>query len=497
MIRMPLDLLARIDQWARLAPHRLAHVSDRGLTYEALVAGSDCLAAQIALKLPDDGSPVAVLGHKEPEMLISFLGAVKAGHPYIPLDTSIPPQRIERIVASSGARLSLTPAQVAELASIPSNFTPRHVGWDDPYYVIFTSGSTGEPKGVVITLESLTSFVDWMVGEQQPDELGEVFLNQAPFSFDLSVMDLYLSLATGGTLFSITAEQIANPKQLYQAFAASGVTSWVSTPSFAQMCLVEKTFNDGMLPGLRRFLFCGETLAPEVAAGLLDRFPRAHVWNTYGPTEATCATTSLDVSRQVLRQFSPLPVGYPKPETRILILDETGQEVAEGERGEIVIVGPNVSTGYLGRPDLTSRSFFAVEGERAYRTGDLGHFQKGMLFFDGRKDTQIKLHGYRIELGDVEANLCALPGIRDAVVIPVMKQGSADSLAAFVILNGPRAATEFQLSLELKAKLAERLPPYMVPRKFHCLDAFPMTANGKADRRKLAELLEAAAKHRQ
>ncbi len=491
---MPIDLLARIDNWARVAPRRPAHVSGRMLTYEELVARSDCLASQIAHKLPDDGSPVAVLGHKEPEMLIAFLGAVKAGHPYIPLDTSIPAQRIERIVASSGARLSLTPTQVAELASTPANVTPRRVGWNDPYYIIFTSGSTGEPKGVVITLEALTSFVEWMVGEQETEELGEVFLNQAPFSFDLSVMDFYLSLSTGGTIFSITAEQIENPKQLYQAFAASGVTSWVSTPSFAQMCLVEKTFNHLMLPDVRRFLFCGETLAPEVAAQLLDRFPRAQVWNTYGPTEATCATTSLDVDREVLGQYSPLPVGYPKPETRILIRDEAGQEFAEGNRGEIVIVGPNVSTGYLGRPDLTARSFFAVDGKRGYRTGDLGHFENGMLFFDGRMDTQIKLHGYRIELGDVEANLRALPGIRDAVVIPVMKQGSVDSLAAFVIVNELRAASDFQLSLELKAKLAERLPSYMVPRKFRWLDAFPMTANGKADRRKLAQILETTEK---
>ncbi len=327
-----------------------------------------------------------------------------------------------------------------------------------------------------------------MRSEQPLVELGETFLNQAPFSFDLSVMDLYLSLATGGTLFSITADQIANPKLLYQALAASRVTSWVSTPSFAQMCLVEKTFNARMLPGVRRFLFCGETLAPEVASQLLDRFPGARVWNTYGPTEATCCTTSIDIDRRVLAEYSPLPVGYPKPDTRILILDD-GKEAGEGERGEIVIAGPNVSTGYLGRPDLNERAFFKVGALRAYRTGDLGHYEKGMLFFEGRMDDQIKLHGYRIELGDIEANLCTLPGIRDAVVVPVIKQGFADSLAAFVILGEAPTVSNFQLTLDLKAKLGERLPPYMVPRKFYCLERFPMTPNGKADRRKLAESL--------
>jgi D-alanine--poly(phosphoribitol) ligase subunit 1 len=493
---MTIDLLARIDGWAIRAPERIAHLSaGSALTYGELVARSDCLAAQLAQMLPGDGSPIAVLGHKEQEMLIAFLASVKAGHPYIPLDTSIPGPRVERIVQTSGARLALTPARVSELASRPANAIPRRVGWNDPYYIIFTSGSTGEPKGVVITLESLTSFVEWMVGEQRPRELGEVFLNQAPFSFDLSVMDLYLSLAMGGTLFSITAEQIANPKQLYQAFAGSGVTAWVSTPSFAQMCLVEKTFDHEMLPAVRRFLFCGETLAPEVAAQLLDRFPEAQVWNTYGPTEAACATTSLNVDRGVLARYSTLPVGFPKPDARILILDEAGQAVPSGTRGEIVIAGPNESTGYLGRPDLNAQAFLTMEGMRAYRTGDLGHLEGGMLFFEGRIDSQIKLHGYRIELGDVESNLRALPGIRDAVVIPVLKQGRTDSLAAFVILSESRDVSDFQLALELRGMLAERLPVYMIPRKFHCLDAFPMTANGKTDRRKLAETLETADRH--
>ncbi len=489
---MTTDLLARIDHWARVAPDRIAHSSaNRTLTYAELIARSDALAASLVETLPRDHAPVAVIGHKEPEMLVALLGAVKAGHPYIPIDVSIPVQRIERILATSGARITLTPARVAELIASRTNVSVPlcPIGWTDPYYIIFTSGSTGEPKGVVITLEALTSFVEWMLHEQPLAELGKTFLNQAPFSFDLSVMDLYLSLATGGTLYSITAEQIANPKQLYQALAASNVTTWVSTPSFAQMCLVEKTFNAKMLPRVRRFMFCGETLAPEVAAQLLDRFPDARVWNTYGPTEATCCTTSLNVDRAVLAKFSPLPVGYPKPDTRIMILDEAGQEAAPGERGEIVIAGPNVSTGYLGRPDLNARAFFDCGGLRAYRTGDLGHYEEGMLFFEGRIDSQIKLHGYRIELGDVESNIRTLPGIRDAAVVVVLKQGQPDSLAGFVILSEPQDLSNFQLTRDLRTQLAERLPVYMIPRKFYALDRFPMTSNGKADRRKLAEML--------
>jgi D-alanine--poly(phosphoribitol) ligase subunit 1 len=182
-----------------------------------------------------------------------------------------------------------------------------------------------------------------MLDEQRFSE-GEVFLNQAPFSFDLSVMDLYCSLTTGGTLFSISRDLIENPKKLYRALESSGVTTWVSTPSFAQMCLVEDKFAEGMLPQLRRFLFCGETLAPRTAAQLLERFPQAQVWNMYGPTEATVATTSVRIDAPILEKYSPLPVGRVMPGTKVFIVDGDGAELSANERGEIIIAGTNVST---------------------------------------------------------------------------------------------------------------------------------------------------------
>jgi len=486
-----MNLLAIIDRWGNETPDRLAHVGGgRTLSHGELKRASDRVAAHLTARLAGDRSPVAVRGHKEPEMLVAFLGAVKAGHPYVPLDTSIPPQRAERIVAAAGARLVLTPEEIGVLAQTPApHVSPRPVAAADPFYIIFTSGSTGEPKGVVITLECLTSFVTWMLEEQRFREGSEVFLNQAPFSFDLSVMDLYLSLATGSTLFSITAAEIANPILLFRALASSGVTAWVSTPSFAQMCLAERTFGSSMLPGLRRLLFCGETLPHEVAAQLRERFPVAAVWNTYGPTEATVATTSVEITDTVLDRFPVLPVGYPKPGTAILIQAEDGSEMSPGERGEIVIAGPNVSPGYLGRPDLNARSFFLHEGRRAYRSGDWGRLRDGLLFFEGRIDSQVKLHGYRIELGDVEANLRALPGVIDAAVIPVTKDGTIDSLAAFVVAPEQQGDGGLAAIARMRAELGRRLPVYMVPRTIHFVTALPLTANGKADRRKLAEML--------
>jgi D-alanine--poly(phosphoribitol) ligase subunit 1 len=484
-----MNVLERIDHWARTVPDRPVHVSRHGrLTYGELARRSDALAGHLSRALPDDRAPVAVLGHKEPEVLVAFLGALKSGRGYVPIDTSLPSQRVERIIAASGAALTLTPAHVAGVAAERGPGQPSRPRPDDPFYIMFTSGSTGDPKGVVITHGCLTSYLSWLLDEQAFAP-GEHFLNVVPYSFDVSVMDTYAALTTGGTVYSVTREDVANPKQLFAFLAAADLTTWVSTPSFAQMCLVERGFGTAMLPRLRRFLFCGETLAPEVAGQLLDRFPTVEVWNTYGPTETTVAVTSVRIDRDVLGRCNPLPIGRPMPGSRIVVLDDTGEVVPAGERGQIVIAGPSVSPGYLGRPDLTARAFFLLDDEWAYRTGDWGRYRDGLLFFEGRMDNQIKLHGYRIELADVEANLCALPGVRAAVVLPVLRRGVAESLAAFVILSERSDQSTFQRSNALRSALAERLPAYMLPRKVHFLDSFPMNANGKADRRQLAELL--------
>jgi len=485
-----MNLLERIDHWTTVSPETVAHVSgDRTLTYGELRSRSDALASHLAQRFGDDRAPIAVLGHREPEMPIAFLGAVKSGRPYVPIDTAFPQQRIDRILAISHAALILTPGEIAQLSAADGQAPAGSMQRDDPFYILFTSGSTGEPKGVVITLGCVEFFIDWMLAEQKFVEQGEIFLNQPPFSFDVSVMALYCGLVTGGTVFEISRDLVANPKMLYRALANSNVTTWVSTPSFAQLCLVEEKFDEAMLPHVRRFLLAGETLAPQTAARLLERFPSAEVWNAYGPTETTVIITSVRIDRAILEKYSPLPIGRPMPGTEVFVVNEKGEALPANERGEIIIAGPNVSPGYLGRPDLTAKAFFQHRGQRAYRTGDLGRFRDGLLFFEGRRDAQIKIYGYRIEIGDVEANLRALALVRDAVVIPVIKNGAAQSLAAFVVLNTRGEQSHFELSQTLREKLGERLPAYMLPRKFVFLDAFPMTANGKADRAKLAASL--------
>jgi len=455
------------------------------MTYGELWHRSDALAT----RLVGETTPVAVRGHKEPEMLVAFLAAVKAGQPYIPLDASIPEERVRRILATSGAGVVLTATALPEGEQGGEVPRSKPLGPDDVFYIMYTSGSTGEPKGVQITRSSVDGFVDWMLEEQHFMEQGEVFLNQVPFSFDVSVMDLYLSLVTGGTLWSLSRQVMSSPNALFRSLAESGVTTWVSTPSFAVMCLTEQRFNAQMLPNLRRFLFCGETLTPDCVRRLHGRFPGAEVCNTYGPTEATVATTSVKVTPELLAQYSPLPVGYAKPGTQLLVLSDAGDVQPEGERGEIVIVGPNVSVGYLNNPEATARSFSVRGGMRAYRTGDWGHYRDGLLFFEGRMDFQVKLSGYRIELGDVEANLRALDCVEDAVVLPAMKDGQPAWLVGFVRMARRPERSDSTVVQALRKELSARLPAYMIPRQFFIMESFPMTANGKVDRKQLAEKL--------
>lgn len=558
-----------IDQWAVECPERIAHqYREQALTYAELKLFSDALAIGIHENenLGDEQeahSPIVVYGHKENEMLVAFLACIKSGHPYVPVDTSVPLERVRQIIEASGAKLLLSPQVVPEgirkeglviqeklsihgpaellqdtarikegmdvfrpsvsleqikdasyasqksdlffkeyLGQVPA--LEWQVGEEDVYYIIYTSGSTGTPKGVQITLKALESYLNWVNTAYAPIPKAEVFLNQAPFSFDLSVMDLYMSLSTGGTLWSIGKAEIANLREAFQSFSRSGVTIWVSTPSFTEICLMDKSFNATLLPELKHFLFCGEILLHDTATKLIERFPGAKVENLYGPTEATVAVTTVTVTPEILATYDPLPVGQAKPDAQVLICDtealdraiqetqgilkQAPKSMLIGERGEIVIAGPNVSIGYLNNPEQTQKAFFSWQEDgqvwRAYRTGDAGAFKEDQLFFYGRLDFQVKLHGYRIELGDIEENLRKLATIENAVVLPIEKHGKVEYLQAFLTTT-ETVTEEFKTSQALKEALRQNLPDYMVPRRFTFVQSMPMTPNGKVDRRAL------------
>ncbi|MBM7644850.1 D-alanine--poly(phosphoribitol) ligase subunit 1 [Scopulibacillus daqui] len=501
---MNLKLIETIDKWAVENPDKKAFVwREQQLTYRQLKERSDALACWITNEYPNDDSPILVHGHMQPEMIICFLAAVKAGHAYIPVDISIPEDRIHRMIEGSGAKLfisqealtingtdkirSINPFDLNKIFETYKGQKPQSeeaVQGEDNYYIIYTSGSTGNPKGVQITKNCLESFVNWAVNDFGLQQ-GQVFLNQAPFSFDLSVMDLYPCLYTGGTLWAIDKAMIAKPKELFASFAQSNIEVWTSTPSFAEMCLMAPDFSSDMLPSLKKFLFCGEVLPNNVAKQLLERFPEAEIINSYGPTEATVAVTSITIDKDIIEKYDSLPVGYCKSDCQILIMKEDGTIAADGEKGEIVIVGPSVSKGYLSAPELTEKAFMTVNGERAYRTKDAGILEDGLLFCHGRMDNQIKLHGYRMEIEEIEHHLRSSSYVNAGVVLPIKRNDAYDYLLAIVVPNEHSFEKEFQLTSAIKKELAAELPAYMIPRKFVYQSSIPMTANGKVDRKAL------------
>jgi len=507
-----MQLLDIIDNYGK--SNGIAHINrEEVLTYRDLKNKSDALAFYLSKILDHDQSPIIVYGHKENEMLICFLACVKSGHAYIPLDSSIPEQRVKRIIERSGSKLIfcledifldagkimvINKTKTNELISYHSGKTPGikdRVQKDDVFYIIYTSGSTGNPKGVQITLSALESFVKWGLNICNLNDVKCVFMNQAPFSFDLSVMDLYLSLASGSTLFSIDKQMISHMGELFRCFSQSQINIWVSTPSFAELCLADKSFNDQLLPDLRLFLFCGEVLPNNCAERLLERFKNARVFNMYGPTETTVAVTAVEVTPNLCKSYNPLPVGYAKNDCKIFIIGSDGEVIQEdNKKGEIYIAGDSVSIGYYKDEEISKKAFskITIDGheKRCYKTGDLGFYKDGMLYYSGRIDYQIKLSGRRMELEEIDNALRELKMVKHAAVIPFSKNGKINYLTAVVVLNGTFSQTTFEIGLLIKKELAKTLPDYMIPRKVIFRESVPLTINGKIDRKALAEELQ-------
>lgn len=486
--------------------------SGESMTYAELWQASEGIAEHLSALGLSAAAPVVVRGHKSPYMVASFLACMKSGHPYVPVDIhSVPAARVASIAEQVGGELLLSVegdtaevqssfAQVIDAeeicAAAVSGSVSKRESWicgEDLAYVLFTSGSTGAPKGVEVTAACFDNFCDWDLVLGGTDKEGCVFLDQAPFSFDLSVFELAGALAAGGSLFSLTHEASQGAVGLLRALTKSSVNIWVSTPSFADMCLANPEFSSELLPVLTTFIFCGETLANKTARRLRERFANATIINTYGPTESTVAVTEVVVSDEMAASAEPLPVGSPRPGTRLRIVDDEGRDVPAGAWGEVVIEGDTVAAGYWGRRDLTERAFGAAEVNgipvRSYRTGDEGRLDgRGMLHYRGRLDLQIKLNGFRIELGEIEAAFQRLPEVASCAVVAAKREGRISHLVAYVVSAQGRTLSDFRAGLALKEQVKQTLPHYMVPRRVVFVSALPVTGNGKLDRRALASL---------
>ena len=492
-------------------------------TYSELWGQASSLAAGLSDQVKGRG-PVLVLGPKAATTVAAFLACLMSGHAYVPVDAELPVQRICDIASQiEGATLLATGEISPELSRALPHVRVLHAGellaahggaaapdrsrWvngDETQYVIFTSGSTGRPKGIEVTAANVANFQRWLVTLPVIADGGRTFLDQAHYSFDLSEYELVGALSTGGCLYALTQAEATDFRALFSGLASSGVEVWVSTPSFADLCLADPSFTQELLPRLSLFLFCGEALHHTTVAKLRERFAHARVANTYGPTESTVAVTYAEMGPDELADPAPLPVGRPRPGTELRIVDhETGEPVAVGETGEIVICGDTVARGYYHNPEKTAAAFFdsrMSDGTpmRAYRTGDLGHLDgEGALHCEGRLDSLVKLNGFRIELSEVEGALEAIEGVTQAAVVPVRRDGRVTSLCAFVVYraadggaDGAPVPEGFALARALKAELARTLPSYMVPRQVRVMDSLPVTERGKCDRRALEASIE-------
>ena len=414
---------------------------------------------------------IALSGHKEIYMVASFLACLCSGMTYVPLDVSIPEERRKRIISQA------QPAMIIDENIIPvmdedgfEDISDVCIHEEDVAYVIFTSGSTGEPKGVQITYGNLKSCTEWLTELCRVS--GKTVLNQANYSFDLSVADIYLPLLTRSMHYVIDGDTQKDFPALFAELRRSRAGLAVMTPSFAEYLMTDSSFGRKLMPELEKILFCGEKLTEKTVSRLYERFGKIRIINCYGPTECTFAVTGAEVI-----PGEEISIGDPKPGVEIRIVGEDMKEVTGEETGEIFIAGDSVGKGYLdGQGGFTD-----LCGVRAYLTGDLAYRKNGRIYYVGRKDRQIKLRGYRIEPAEIERVIDSHEAVeRSAVVAAKDSEGKTERIIAYVILSGDRDVT----SSDLRRYAGRYLPGYMVPT-VKIVKEIPLDGNGKTDVRAL------------
>ena len=431
-------------------------------------------------------NPVIIYGHKSAEMMTAIYACMSMNIPYIPVDSSYPINRISKIIAAAQTNLIINTTtadlkdfniseivlnQNISLVGRPNKFSSHLSNVLDLVYIIFTSGSTGEPKGVQISNEAVQSFVKWMSSEDFEFTNNDVFINTALLSFDLSVFEVMTFAAVGASIMLNTKDETSDQDVLLNKIDHLQGTVWISTPSFA--FLYSRLDKDERLNSVHTFLFCGEILPHNLANELRFKYEKAKIINTYGPTEATVATTIINITDEVLEKYNPLPVGKSKMDSQLLIVDE-----------EIVIVGPNVSVGYINRPDLNPEKFIKIDQQRAFKTGDKGYIENDLLFFNGRNDDMIKLHGYRIEINEITAVLHDLPYVFQAATVALERGGVVKKIVSLVALKANKVKTVQEIKNDLKATI----PDYMVPADIKLVTKIPLNQNGKADKKALIKM---------
>jgi len=487
-----------IEHQAAETPQRKAAIfRDDSLTYQELIDRVNAQAANLRRSGVGPESIVAVCLDRSLEMLVAMLAILKAGGAYLPLDPSFPAERITLMLDDSSAAAVITRSTIAarlashSIATILIDEPPPDTRFANAAveiaaprssslaYLMYTSGSTGRPKGVMVEHRNVVNFflgMDEILGAEPG-----VWLAVTSISFDISVLELLWTLARGFTVVIQDDEEklrAAGRYSIAEQLERHGVTHLQCTPTMAAMLLPQDRVLKALKP-LHKLLIGGEVL-PVTLAERLRSVIDGDLHNMYGPTETTIWSTSTLIS-----SGAPISIGRPIANTQVYFLGEDGRPAAAGAIGEICIGGAGVARGYWRRPDLTAARFITVDfgegAERLYKTGDRGRYlSNGEIEFLGRIDNQIKVRGYRVEPGEIEAVLLAHPDIAQAVVKSFVHAG-ADQLAAYVVAKGGRGPSRE----ELRGLVSRKLPVYMVPAAFIFLNSLPTTPNGKLDRNAL------------
>jgi amino acid adenylation domain-containing protein len=485
-----------IERQAAATPAATALVfEDQSLSYAELNTHANRLAHYLIGLGVKPETRVGIAMERSIEMVVGLLGILKAGGAYVPLDPDYPAERLFYMVEDSGIELLLTQQHLRDILPVVGSLNVieldqldvTHYASTNPQvalhgehlaYVIYTSGSTGRPKGAVNRHHALTNRLQWMqdaYGLATDDSV----LQKTPFSFDVSVWEFFWPLMQGARLVMAPPGAHREPVQLVELIRRHNITTLHFVPSMLQAFLAHGEIET--CTSLTRLVCSGEALPAELQNQVLARLTHAALYNLYGPTEA-----AIDVTHWTCQDDgrNHVAIGQPIAGIRTYVLDGDLNMAPPGVAGELYLGGVGLARGYLHRSGLTAERFVAdpfAQGERLYRTGDLVRWREdGQLEYLGRLDHQVKIRGLRIELGEIEAELLSQSEVREAVVVAQESPGGS-RLVAYVV---PQADSELDTS-SLREALGQRLPDYMVPGVVVTLDALPLNANGKVDRKAL------------
>jgi amino acid adenylation domain-containing protein len=480
------------DEQVRTRPHATAlRFRDEDMTYAGLDQRADRLARHLRTLGVGPESVVGVCVERSFEMIVALLGILKAGGAYLPVHPDEPAERFRYMLDKAEARVLLTHERLAARLPevgvavvsldagdlpVPAGAGPLDPGTvpDSVAYVCYTSGSTGQPKGVSVTHRGVVRLVqNGDYAEFGPDE---TILQLCALTFDPATFEIWGALLNGGRLVVYQPGPLSL-SELAECVAREKVTTlWLTTGLFHRMVASQLD----SLGGLRQLLAGGDVLSPAHINGVRQAYPDLRLVNGYGPTENTCFTTCHQVTDLV---GDTVPIGRAITDTHVYVLDGELRPVADGEWGDLYTGGGGLARGYLGRPRLTAERFLPDPfrpGERMYSIGDVVRRDAhGTLEFRGRRDDQVKVGGYRVELGEIVAALAGQPGVKEAVVVVGQAATTGEkTLIAYVV---PQDDDE-NLLAELRLALHQRLPRHMIPSSIVLLADFPLTRNGKIDR---------------